>query len=117
MTMKLFEDLEYVSVAETKAKLSEKLNSVESKGRRFAITSHGKPKAVIIGYKDYISLVENAVAPSGNEIPIGSLKKKVAQRKNIIDSVASLFDDTKLTRKGQKGYKREAVGKMEKAAR
>lgn len=113
--MKLYEDIEYVSVAEAKAKLSEKLNSVESKGRRFAITSHGKPKAVIIGYKDYISLVENVAAPRGAEISVDELKRK--GRKKIVESVASLFDETKLTRKGQKGYKREAVKKMEKATR
>lgn len=115
--MKLLEDLEYVSVAETKAKLSEKLKSAESKGRRFAITSHGKPKAVIIGYKDYIALTENASPAPQKEVPFDRLKKTVSQRKGIIESVAALFDERKLTRKGQKGYKREAVGKMEKASR
>jgi prevent-host-death family protein len=115
--MKLLEELEYVSVAETKAKLSEKLKSVESRGRRFAITSHGRPKAVIIGYKDYISLVENASAPEAKEMSFDDLRREVGQRKDIIGSVASLFDEKRLTRKGQKGYKREAVRKMAKAAR
>jgi len=114
--MKLMENLEYVSVAETKAKLSEKIKSAESKGRRFAVTSHGKPKAVIMGYRDYIALVENAAAPQAKETSFDALKKKIGKRKNIVESIAALFDERKLTRKGQKGYKREAVRKMEKAA-
>lgn len=115
--MKLLEDLEYVSVAETKAKLSEKLKSVETRGRRFAVTSHGKPKAVLMGYRDYIALTENAAPSPEKEVSFSELKDTVSKKKNIIESVASLFDEKKLTRKGQKGYKREAVRKMEKSAR
>jgi prevent-host-death family protein len=112
--MKLIEDLEYVSVAEMKAKLSEKLKSVESKGRRFAVTSHGKPKAVVISYKEYLAMAQGSIAEPPKEIELGEMKKEIKKRKSIIESVSSLFDENKLSRKGQKGYKCEKVSNMEK---
>ena len=112
--MKHVEGLEYISVAETKAKLSEKLRSIESRGRRFAVTSHGKPKAVILGYKEYLSLLEAPLPPG--EIKLDKWRSESGIRRKIIESVASLFDETKLSRKGQKGYKRHVIEKMEKTA-
>lgn len=112
--MKLLEDLEYISVAEMKAKLSEKLKSVESKGRRFAVTSHGRPKAVVISYKEYLAMAQGDMTAPSKEMELSEIKKEIKKRKSIIESVYSLFDEDKLSRKGQKGYKREKVVKMEK---
>lgn len=112
--MKRPAELEYISVAETKAKLSEKLRSIESRGRRFAITSHGRPKAVIIGYKEYLSFSEKTSPSAPKDISLDKWQKKAKNRKKIVESVVSLFDSSNLSRKGQKRYKRNVVRKMEK---
>lgn len=113
--MRHLQGLEYISVAETKARLSEKLSSAVLKGRRFAITSHGKPKAVILGYKDYLSLIENPSPEAPEEISLGEWKKNKKKRSEVVKSISSLFEETRLSRKGQKGYKKDAVSKMGKS--
>lgn len=106
--------LEYISVAEAKARLSEKLRGVINRGRRYVITSHGRPKAVIIDYREYLSLVEGGEPQNQREISIDKWEKGKGERRKVVESISSLFRDEKLTRKGQKGYKRDAVGKMGK---
>lgn len=112
--MKRLPELEYISVAETKAKLSEKLRNIEKRGRRFAITSHGKPKAVLISYKEFLFLNENPSSAPSKKISLDQWKKKKNERKKVIESVASKFEESKLTRKGQKRYKRDVVKKIKK---
>jgi len=113
--MKRLVELEYVSVAEIKARLSEKIHSADIRGRRFAITSHGRPKAVLMSYKDYQALAQGVSEIPAQTIAITSWEREAPKRKRIIDSVASLFDEKKLTRKGQKGYKNEVLRKMERS--
>ena len=107
--MRMLPDLEYVSVAEVKAKLSEKLRRVSSHGRRFAITSHGKPKAVLLSYKNYIALLEKRNEGEIEKISIDEWKKDAKRRKKIVDSVSSLFDLNKLSRKRQRVHKGSVV--------
>lgn len=111
--MNRLESLEYVSVAETKAKLSEKINRVDQNGRAFAITSHGRPKAVLISYKEYCALVDDSQTTQ-KTIDIGKWNKEKNDREKIVLSVSNLFDANKLEKKGQKRYKQNAVGKLQK---
>lgn len=115
--MKMLSDLEYVSVAKTKARLSEKLRGVDANSRRYAITSHGRPMAVLISYKEYLALSQNKSLDEPQKISLTEWKKGRSERRQVVDSIASLFDETKLTRKGQKGYKKNAVEKMGKIKR
>ncbi|MFH1653860.1 MAG: type II toxin-antitoxin system Phd/YefM family antitoxin [Pseudomonadota bacterium] len=111
--MRILQDVEYVSVAEAKAKLSEKIRRVIESGRRFVITSHGKPQAVLIDYKEYISLIE----PAEEGQQIDSLEEwqgRKKERGKIIESISSLFDESKLSKKGQKEYKTGEVKKISK---
>lgn len=112
--MRMLSELDYVSVADLKARLSEKLKFVEGKNRRLAVTSHGRPRAVLISYMEYIALTEKSGDDKAKEIPIEEWQKGRAARKRVIDKIAGLFDETGLTRKGQKGYKKDAVKKMGK---
>ena len=112
--MRRLTDLEYISVAEAKARLSEKLRRVTSRGRRFAITSHGKPQAVLMDYKEYLSLREKGGRGVAEEMSLRDWQKRKKSRRQVVRSVSSLFDEKHLSRKGQKGYKKNAVRKMEK---
>lgn len=113
--MKRLDELEYISVAEAKAKLSEKINNAANRGRRFAITSYGRPKAVLIDYREYLALTEK---PQGSNfartISLDTWKKDSKKNSEIIESISSLFDEKKLCRKGQKGYKTNANRKAKK---
>jgi len=111
-TMKPKPDLEDISIAETKARLSEKIKNTETRGRRYVITSHGKPKAVLLNYKDYIALIDEDDRSTGETINLNEWIKKKEGRQKVVDSVASLFDESKLTRKGQKEYKNGTVKKL-----
>ena len=108
--MKRIAELEYIPVAETKARLSEKLRAVEKRNRRYAITVHGRPKAVLIGYREYLSLVEHSAAPAPREITLAQWRRERKARRRVIESVTSRFDASRLGRKGRKGYKRDLVG-------
>ncbi len=110
--MKPKPDLEDISIAETKARLSEKIKNTETRGRRYVITSHGKPKAVLLNYKDYIALIDEDDRSTGETINLNEWIKKKEGRQKVVDSVASLFDESKLTRKGQKEYKNGTVKKL-----
>lgn len=102
-------DLEYINLAEMKAKLSEKVKWSGEKGRRFAITSHGRPKAVLLSYSDYLGLVGSKDAATPKTISFDEWNAGRGERQKVIDSVSSLFDAKKLSRKGQKGYKKNEV--------
>jgi prevent-host-death family protein len=109
-TMKRVADLEYIPLAETKARLSEKVRAVGRRGRRYAITVHGRPKAVLIGYGEYLSLIEHAAEPAPREISLEQWRRERKARRKVIESVTSRFDTSRLGRKGRKGYKRDVVG-------
>ena len=111
--MRLIPELEYVSVAETKSKLSEKIRNIINRGRKYAITSHGKPKVVLIGYQEYIALAEG-VKTKPRKISLEKWKSDASKRGEVINSVSSLFDKSTLSRKGQKEYKKNEVKKMGK---
>jgi prevent-host-death family protein len=113
--MSQVKDLDNISVAEAKTKLSEKLRSVENRGRRYLITSHGKPRAVIISYKEYLSLVQSSDKPTSRNISLEKWKSESNERNRVIESVSSTFNTSTLSRKGQKEYKQNGVKETRKA--
>ena len=102
----------FISVAEAKAKLSEKINAGCELGRVFVITSHGKPRAVLLSYEHYMGLKHEPTLPCS--ISLAEWKHKGPKQRHIANSIKSLFDKNALSRKGQKGYKRNAVKQIEK---
>ena len=97
-----------VSVAEMKARLSEKIRACRELDRTFVITSHGKPRAVLISYESYRGLTGQQGTPRRINAEAWVENREVAH------DIKELFDEKKLTRKGQKGYKRRAVKRMDK---
>lgn len=92
-----------ISVAEMKAKLSEKIRTCRELDRTFVITSHGKPRAVLISYEAYMGMTEERT-------PQRRINAKTwVQKREATHDIKNLFDEKKLSRKGQKGYKRRAV--------
>jgi prevent-host-death family protein len=100
-----------ISVAEAKAKLSEKIRACTELDRTFLITSHGKPRAVLMSYEAYANLAEGERQPK--TIDLKAWKQTRTKRREVARDIKNLFEETKLSRKGQKGYKRRAVKKME----
>lgn len=117
--IKSFESLlsfEFVPLSEAKAKLSEQVRWVTAEGKRIGITCNGKPAAVLMSYQDYLDLVRaSAPATPKAETRIYDFqewKKGKTQRAKVKESIAGLFEAEKLSRKGQKKYKEEAVREL-----
>ena len=109
--MVINKNIELISIAEAKAKFSETIKRTEENNRVFAITNHGKPSAILISYKEYCALTETQNDEPG-KISIKEWKANKKQREEVVSAVSNLFDTSKLTRKGQKRYKKNAVKKM-----
>ncbi|MFH1729355.1 MAG: type II toxin-antitoxin system Phd/YefM family antitoxin [Pseudomonadota bacterium] len=101
-------EIESYSIAETKAKLSEKIKRCNDNNRKFLITNHGKPVAVMLSYKEFLAL-SGKPKMRQRKIDYNEWLEDKGNRQEIVDSVSSLFNSEKLTRKGQKGYKNEKV--------
>lgn len=102
---------EFAPIAEVKAKLSAMIRRL-SGGRRLLITSHGRPQAVLLSYRDYLALLQGPSNPQ--EKPIGAIdfktwKQEKPMRQEVRSSLLQYFDPAKLPRKGQKEYKRKRV--------
>ena len=104
---------EFVPLSEAKAKLSEKVRTVSSLGKKIAITTSGKPTAILLGYRDFLSLLKSlpdvSERPTKKIIEIGDWKKGEKKRKEISQSMDRLFFPSQLSRKGQKPYKRKKL--------
>ena len=109
--MKTREDT--IGVTQLQAELSRQLKRVRETGRRLVVASHGKPQAVLIGYADYQGLISQAEEPA-RDIDPQKWKEGEKARREVAQSIASMFDAEKLSRKGQKEYKRRAVERLEK---
>lgn len=102
---------EFAPIAEVKAKLSAMIRSL-SGGKRLLITSHGRPQAVMLAYRDYLALLQEPSAL--REKPVGAIDFKVwkqekPMRQEVRSSLLRHFNPAKLPRKGQKEYKRKRV--------
>ena len=53
-------DFDYATVSETKAGLSGLLKRLKETHRPVAVTSHGKPAGVLLGFDEYRSLLQRA---------------------------------------------------------
>lgn len=92
-------DVDQVSTAEAKQRLSELINRVYYGQRRVVITSRGKPKVVIVSLREMDDLV---VSPSSKKAPeqnqedglalANSIRKEIAKsaKKKLTDPVAEL---------------------------
>ena len=58
-------DLEKIPATRAKILFGEILHQTSVEGRKFVIDRHGKPVSVILSYREYMDLVENARTNSG----------------------------------------------------
>lgn len=102
---------EFAPIAEVKAKLSAMIRKI-SGGKRLLITSHGRPQAVLLSYRDYLDLLREKT--DSRDSPVGQIdfkqwKGNRARRKEVRSGLLRHFDPAKLPRKGQKAFKRKRV--------
>lgn len=110
---------EILPLSEVKATFSEQIKKTRRQGKRIAVTINGKPMAVLLSYDDFLDLLqasgESKVHP---EVPEESperviryidWKRDAALGAKARDSILNLFDTKKLSRKGQKAYKKDLV--------
>jgi len=104
--------VDFVPLSEAKAKLSEFVRNVSRDRKRLALTTNGRPTAVILSYSDYLDLL-NLLQPvsslEGKSIDFDEWEKGRPQRELVRDSLLKQFDPSKLSRKGQKYYKKRTV--------
>lgn len=104
---------DFVPLSEAKAKLSEQIRKVVSEAKRVAITTNGKPTAVLMSYSDFLELARSIQTPQQTPpirvLEIEEWKKERPQRLKVRDSLQKLFEKNTSARKGQKQYKRETV--------
>ena len=106
--------IEFLPLSEVKAKLSEVINTSLSKSKRIAITTNGRPSAVLLSYSDFLSLLnlipQNRSSQTDRQpINFSEWEKREKERAVVRDSILNLFDLKKLSRIGQKTYKRNTV--------
>lgn len=101
--------IEFQPLSEAKAHLSHVVRTL-SPERRVAITTNGRPTAVLLSYDDYLSLLPpqpHSYTP--RRISIEEWERNEPTRLAIRDSIANLFDVSLLSKKGQKKYKADMV--------
>ena len=102
-----------LSVAAFRARFAEQIERCNA-GRNIIITNHGKPRAVLMSFAEYNALAANTPEARLQNINMKEWEKGAKERREVADSIASLFDEKKLSRKGQKGYKQRAVKRIAK---
>lgn len=104
--------IEFAPLSEVKAKLSEYVRRLRNK--RVALTTNGRPSAVLMSYEDYLKWLEPSPRlegePPAQRISLSDWRKERKNRESVRDSILDLFDPAGLSRKGQKGYKKRLVG-------
>lgn len=106
-------NIDFEPLTEVKAKLSEKVAKVNRQKRLLAITLNGKPAAVLVPYSELLSWIEKekpAYIP--RQLSLKEWEKEAPQRKAVVDSIKNMFDLSRLSRKGQKPYKQNALKKL-----
>lgn len=117
MTMgKDFMDLraiEFVPLSEVKAKLSEFVRKTSSGAKRVALTTNGRPSAVLMSYEDYLKFMGQRADVEAKypirKISLSAWRKEKANQESVRDTILNLFDPSKLSRKGQKNYKARLI--------
>jgi prevent-host-death family protein len=113
--------MEFLPLSEAKAKLSEQVRKILAEGKRIAITTNGRPTAVMVSYQDYLNLLKKVSSPSQeglvHVIDYQKWKRGERERERVRDSILTLFDMSKLSRKGQKSYKQETLRELDQRTR
>lgn len=106
-------ETEFAPLSEVKAKLSEKIRLASGKGKKIAITSNGKPAAILLGYRDYLTLLQSLPQtqpnPPKETLSLNSWKKDAKKREEISRDIDRLFIPAKLSRKGKNPYKQRKL--------
>lgn len=108
----------FVPLSEAKAKLSEFLRKITSDRVRLAVTTNGRPTAVVLSYEDYLDLLKQLPTPpaedAGEVLSLEEWKKGSAERKRVSASIRDLFNYDSLPRKGRKRYKKELLREFDR---
>lgn len=105
--------IDFAPLSEVKARLSEYVRLLGRK--RIALTTNGRPSAVLLSYEDYLKLSQGGAMPEAPQtepvqrISLSEWKKEAKNSETVRDSLLGLFDADLLGRKGQKKYKRNLV--------
>lgn len=102
----------FVPLAEVKAKLSAWIRMLVSGQSRVAVTVNGRPQAVLLSYRDYLTLARQQESPRAEPqgvIHFAEWKRNRRQQERVRSSIEGLFDMSALPRKGQKSFKRDMV--------
>ena len=107
----------FVPLSEAKARLSEFMRRIVSGRERLAVTTNGRPTAVVLSYRDYLGLLGQLPKPpdsAGEAISLEEWKKGSRERKRVTASVRNLFNYDSLPRKGRKRYKEELLHELDR---
>lgn len=114
--------VDFIPLSEGKARLSALVRSLRPGKRRIAITTNGRPSAVVLSYADYLDLLnqlpEEPSPPVSTTVSLSKEEWKAShkKRKMVRDSILNLFDAPSLSRKGQKKYKRDKVREFDRSS-
>ena len=108
-------NIDFEPLTEVKARLSEKVANVSEKNRILAVTLNGKPKVVVVSYEEFLRWVEQSSAESSlAPLKLSEWEAEAGQRREVVHSIKKMFDWPRLSRKGQKPYKKNALKKFGK---
>lgn len=117
--------LEFHALSEAKAKLSALIRKLKSGGKRLVLTHQGQPTAVLLSYQDYLTMSENqseaqsasqaSPTPPKRILTLEEWRRGAKRRREVAESIAGLFDLSKLPRKGQKPYKQKVLREFSQA--
>lgn len=109
------QNIDFEPLTEVKAKLSEKVARLDAEGRLLAITVNGRPKAMLVPYARFLETAGSQKTPyPPRTLSLKQWEKESKHRREVVRSIKNLFDLSLLSRKGQKPYKRDALGKFGK---
>jgi len=107
----------FIPLSEAKAKLSEFMRRIVNGRDRLAVTTNGRPTAVIMSYDEYLRLLgvpEDGVESPGDVISLEEWKKGSRERKRVSASIRNLFNYDSLPRKGRKQYKKDLLREFDR---
>lgn len=107
----------FVPLSEAKAKLSEFMRRIGSGRERLAITTNGRPTAVLLSYDEYLRFLgspEEGEDSQGDVISLEDWKKGSGKRKKVSASIRNLFNYDSLSRKGRKRYKKDLLRELDR---
>lgn len=105
--------MDFVPLSEVKARLSEFVRKAAASKKRVALTTNGRPSAVLMSYEDYLRFMDQGPDAGAKyparKISLSTWRKEKTNQESVRDTILNLFDSSKLSRKGQKKYKERIV--------